>query len=170
MPIQPPIPFNSLYVFDQDDLEKFPIPREQPSGQIDVAKPEQLPAPKASESAEASMDPDDVLTVTEIPAEETRSDEKQLAQIEGEQANRETGGDRVDPKFAERERKRQEIDDSVEVDAHGPVFVGPTSERQFVRHGPAAFAWQLLKTAGAEVASSANEVMGPSLQPRSRRS
>ena len=51
MPIQPLVPFNSLFVNEQDDLQRFPIPRELPSGQIDVAKPEQLPAPKASESA-----------------------------------------------------------------------------------------------------------------------
>ena len=164
MPIQPLVPFNSLFVNDQDDLQRFPIPRELPSGQIDVAKPEQLPAPKASESAEASMDPDDVLTVTEIPAEETRSDQKQLAQTQGEQTNRETGGDRVDPKYAERERKRHEIDDSVEVDAHGPVFVGPASERQFVQYGPSKVGGQLLRAAGSEVVSSANEMMGPSLQ------
>ena len=76
----------------------------------------------------------------------------------------ETGVDRVDPKFAERERRRQEIDDSIEVDAHGPVFVGPTSERQFVQYGPAKVGGQLLRAAGSEVVSSANEIMGPSLQ------
>ena len=44
------------------------------------------------------------------------------------------------------------------------MFVGPASERQFVQYGPSKVGGQLLRAAGSEVVSSANEIMGPSLQ------
>ena len=88
--------FNSLY--GTDGSTSNGVLREPPNGQIGVSAPilgQRGDATKPSQSAESSMDPDDVLTVTDVPAVETRSDEKQLAQREGEAVARQNGGGSV---------------------------------------------------------------------------
>ena len=129
------IPFNSLYTFPQDDMTKDPIHgREPPSGSLNVAQPQQLPAPKPSESAEAAMKPKDFKTETVIPPEETRSDQKTEAQKQAEQLNRETGGFEARAKFAKREARRKGVDENVQVDENGqPFWEGPETEDAFVR-------------------------------------
>ena len=139
----PVLDFNTLYKagmyatgqVPQDDMKAQPIPmREPPNGSLNVAQPQQLPAPKPSESAEAAMEPQDFKTEVVIPPEETRSDQKTEAQKEAEQLNRETGGSEARAKFAEREARRKGVDENVTVDSSGqPVWEGPESEQQFVR-------------------------------------
>ena len=139
----PVLDFNTLYKagmyatgqVPQDDMKAQPIPmREPPNGRLNVAQPQQLPAPKPSESAEAAMEPQDFKTEVVIPPKETRSDQKTEAQKEAEQLNRETGGSEARAKFAEREARRKGVDENVTVDSSGqPVWEGPESEQQFVR-------------------------------------
>ena len=95
----PTIPFNSLYA---EDLPQDAPVRVPPSEQLDVAQPEQPVnslEQKQTESADPPLaaDDEDNLVVSEY-VEGTRSDERQLAQKQGAAAQRETGGDRPEPK------------------------------------------------------------------------
>ena len=154
------IAFNSLF---KDADEYAAEVRTQPSGSLETAKPEPMPNPKQSESAESAMDPDDFKGETNIPANETRSDEKQQAQKEGERQR--TGGGGVKPK--------KQLPPVTEVDEEGrPLWVGPQTEEDLLwipvnvsqaRRAITGTAGQALKDTGAAIGEAGAATLGPAL-------
>ena len=128
---------------------------------LNISAPEELPKQEDSKSAETAMKPEDFKAETSIPAEETRSDEKQQAQKEGE---REAA---VNVKG-----KRMPV---TEVDEHGrPLWVGdetdgeelirwiPMTEGQ-LRRGIGSAVGKTAAKVGTDVAETTAEVLGPPL-------
>jgi len=158
----PTIPLNKLWV-EQDDFQPGdadPALRTQPSGQLNISAPEQLPQQEDSKSAETAMKPADFKAETSIPAQQTRSDEKQQAQKEGErEATVNVKG------------KRMPV---TEVDEHGrPLWVGGQNDGEELipiymtagqlQRGIGGAVGKTIAKVGADAAETTAEVLGPPL-------
>eukprot|EP01049_Picozoa_sp_SAG25_P010259 SAG25_NODE_1104_length_3966_cov_11.231446_3_plen_208_part_00 len=136
-----------------------PEERVPPSGQLDVATPDEREnriKERKSGSVEPPADPDDTLVVSDYP-EGTRSDQPQEAQAEGRQLTRETGGSSVKPKPA----PQPDADGWMGTDAPETDVLPGGGVPKMLRGAVGAVGQQTASVAGAAVGGVADVVGNP---------